>query len=312
MKRIILLLLASLAVWLPSAAQKMMKPSVMVVPGDAWCASAGYTLKSGGETYPDYGRALVSDRDLNNVISKINILMADRGFPLENLETALKNMKTEDLERRLYTDRSGNAIAENPLDMVYRAAAADIVLQLSWNVNKTGPKNSITFNLQALDSYTAKQVAGVEGTGAPSFSADIPTLLEEAVVSRMDVFCDRLMDYFSDARANGREISIDVLLGKDVGADFNTEFDDYELAEVITRQVARNAVGHSFGKAPSTDTMLRFKSVRMPVADEDGMPVDAYSFARRIMRPLRKEPYNFNYKVISKGLGKAVVVLGEE
>lgn len=70
-----------------ASAQKMMKPSIMVVPGDAWCLNNGFMQKSGDETYPNYGQALLKDPDLNNVISKINIVMADRGFPLENLVT---------------------------------------------------------------------------------------------------------------------------------------------------------------------------------------------------------------------------------
>ncbi len=294
------------------SAQKMMKPSVMVVPGDAWCNNNGFMQQSGKERYPDYARALLEDRDLNNVISRINIIMADRGFPLENLETALKALKTENVERKLYTAKDGSSLQSTPLDKLYRAAAADIVLQLSWTINKTGPKYSVTFNLQALDSYTTKQVAGAQGIGEPSFSADVPKLIEEAVLSHMNNFCDRLMRHFTDTRDNGREISIDVMLGKSASCDFSTEFDDYELAEVITRQVARNAVNHSFSKGPSTETLLQYRSVRMPVVDADGIPMDAYAFARQIGRALKKAPYNLTTKVIAKGLGKAVVVIGEE
>lgn len=294
-----------------ASAQRMMKPSVMVVPSDSWCNSNGYTIKEGGETYPDYRKAFLENSDLGNVISEINNIMADRGFPLENLETTLKSLKTEGVERKLYTDADGNAIQSSPLDEIYRAAAADIVLQLSWKVNKTGPKQTITFNLQALDSYTNKQVAGAEGTGTPSFSADVPTLLEEAVVSHMDVFCDRLLKHFLDMKLNGREVSIDFLLGKSASVDFTAEYDDQELSEVITRLVASNAVNHSFGKGPATETMLQFRSVRVPIADEDGLSVDAYAFARKITKKLKGEPYNLTVKVIAKGLGKAVVIIGE-
>lgn len=293
-------------------AQTMMKPSVMVVPSDVWCNKNGFVQQIAGETYPDYDSALSSNTDLLNVISKINIIMSDRGFPLENLETALKTLKTETVERKLYTDKDGYSLQTTPLDELYRAAAADIVLQLTWTVNKVGPKYSITFNLQALDSYTTKQVAGVQGTGASSFSADVATLLEEAVLSHMDVFCDRLMRHFMDIREKGREISLDVVLGKSASCDFTTEFEDYELSEIITRQIAKNAINHSFSKAPSTEALLQYRSVRMPVADSDGIPMDAYAFARQIFRTLKKAPYNLTTKVVAKGLSKAVVIIGEE
>lgn len=311
MKRVLMMFLAVMA-FMPMAAQKMMKPGIIVVPGDAWCNANGYMQTIDGQQYPDYRKALMSDKDLINVISRINLVMSDRGFPLLNLETALKNMKTENIERKLYTDRDGAPIKESPLDQLYRAASADIILQLSWGVNKLGPKYSGTISLQALDSYTTKQIAGCTGTGRASFTSDVPTLIDEALVSELDTFCSRLLEHFEDAWEKGREVSLDVLISKNMSDDFSTEYEDDELSEVITGIVARNAKEHSFGKGPCTDTMMQFHSVRMPVVDENGIPADAYSFARKIMKPVKKAPYNLTYKVISKGLGKAVIILGED
>lgn len=291
---------------------QMMKPSVMVVPSDTWCQENHYRIETSAASYPDYKTALMNSHDLLHVISKINIIMSDRGFPLENLETALKNLSTQQVERQLYTAKDGSALQEGPLDELYRAASADIILQLTWNVNKMGPKNSITFNLQALDSYTTKQVAGAQGTGNPSFSADIPSLLEEAVVSHMDVFCDRLMQHFVDTKEKGREISLDIYLSETADCDFATEYDDYELAEVITGIIAKESVGHQFSRGPSTASMLQYKSIRIPVTDANGIPMDAYAFARNLARALKKAPYNLATKVMAKGLGKSILLIGNE
>ena len=38
-------------------------------------------------------RALAQDKDLMNVISKIGILMADKGFPLKDLSASIKIWK---------------------------------------------------------------------------------------------------------------------------------------------------------------------------------------------------------------------------
>lgn len=311
MKQVII----AVCIWMLAAyagMAQMMKPSVMVVPSDKWCQENGYMIRTAGIELPDYKQALIGHRDLLNVISKINIIMSDRGFPLENLETTLKNLKTENVERTLYTDENGNPVVSNSLDELYRAAFADIILQLTWNVNKVGPKNSITFNLQALDSYTTKQVAGAEGTGSPSFSADVPILLEEAVINYMDLFCSRLMQHFSDMKEKGREISLDVCLSDGADFDFMTEYNDYELMEVITGLVAQESVNRSFSKGPSTETMLQYKSVRIPVTDDNGMPMDAYAFGRKLARALKKSPYNLTAKVVAKGLGKAVLIIGTE
>ena len=72
------------------------KPTIMVVPSDNWCIKNGYTQMfdemGTAKTLPDYKMALQNETDLLMTISKINTMMADRGFPLVNLETALKNM----------------------------------------------------------------------------------------------------------------------------------------------------------------------------------------------------------------------------
>lgn len=312
MKRIGILIFI-LSICLGSISAQMMKPTVMVVPSDAWCRQNGFMHAGESNSYPDYRTALQSNIELLNVISKINIIMSDRGFPLENLETALKALSTSDVENAMiHSKESGSSLQEEALNQLYRCAQADIILQLTWNVNTTGPKHSVTFNLQALDSYTNKQVAGAQGTGAPSFAADIPVLLEEAVLAHMDVFCNQLMEHFSDTKTNGREVAIDIRLFETAGIDFETEFDDYELAEIITSWLAKECVNHRFSKAPSTASMLQFKQVRIPVTDANGIPTDAYAFARNLARFLKKTPYNIPAKVIPRGLGKAIVVLGEK
>lgn len=311
--RSLILMFLSLSVLftLPIQAQ-MMKPSVMVVPSNAWCQDHGFMISSSsGSSYPDYKKAVSGSTDLINVISKINIIMSDRGFPLENLETVLKSLSMKEVERKLYTDADGNTIRLSVLDELYSSAATDIVLQLTWKVNQIGPKKSVTFNLQALDSYTNKQVAGAEGTGRPSFAADLSTLLEEAVIAHMDVFCDRLMRHFQEMRENGREVTIEVLLSEGADVDFNSEYEDSNLQEIITAFIAKETVNHRFSRGTVTESMLQYKNVRIPVRDANGIPLDAYAFARRLAKQLKKEPCALNTKVLSKGLGQAVVIIGE-
>ena len=73
------------------------KPTIMVVPSDVWCNQHGYmtTFDNQGslQKVPDYKTALQSDADLLLVIGAINTLMADRGFPLKNLESTLKSIE---------------------------------------------------------------------------------------------------------------------------------------------------------------------------------------------------------------------------
>ena len=73
MKRI--LSLALLAIITLSAMGQAKKPTLMVVPSDAWCKEHGFeqTFDNQGtqEQIPDYKSAVASDKQLNAVISKI-------------------------------------------------------------------------------------------------------------------------------------------------------------------------------------------------------------------------------------------------
>ena len=143
------------------------KPTLMVVPSDAWCKEHKYEQafdnQGTKEMIPDYKAAVSTDKQLNAVIAKINNLMADRGFPLKDMQQIIKSISNLSAEDRLITSKnSGAAITETPLDRLRRTAKADIILEIDWTVNTVGPKSSITYNLRALDAYSNKQVAGAE------------------------------------------------------------------------------------------------------------------------------------------------------
>ncbi len=292
-------------------------PKLMVVPSDVWCVEHHFvdTVDVLGqvEVIPDYKRALQSSRELMAVISKINILMADRGFPLQDLSQAIRSIQRIDQENSvLRTKESGAGLLESPLDRLRRTAKADIILEVDWGVNQTGPKRSVTYNLRGLDAYSNKQVAGAEGTGAPSFSAELPVLIEEAVMNNMDNFTAQLRQHFDDILAKGRETIIELQIpdnGQDL--DFETEFNDKELGEIITQWMVDNTVEKRFSKSESTESYLLFEQVRIPLYYKD-TPLDADGFARQLRNYLRKAPYRINCKVVNRGLGRCLLIVGEK
>ena len=293
------------------------KPTLMVVPSDAWCKEHKYeqTFDNQGtlEKIPDYKTAVATDKQLNAVISKINILMADKGFPLKDLQQNLKSIANLSAEDRLITSKtSGAAITESPLDRLRRTAKADIILEIDWTVNTVGHKKSITYNLRALDAYSNKQVAGAEGTGQPSFSAELPVLLEEAVQDHMDAFAERLQSHFDDLLTNGREVVLDMRIFDTSAVDFEKEYDGYELNEIIDNWLADNCVNHRFSKSDATETMILYEQVRIPLYKANGMAQDTYGFARDLARFLGAAPYNIKVKTVNRGLGRCLLVFGEK
>lgn len=300
-----------------SAYGQAKKPVLMVIPSDAWCNEKGYTQTYDNqgtiESAPNYKAAVSTDKQLNAVIAKINNLMADRGFPLKDLQQTLKSINTDAAEDALITSKSGSTVTESPLDRLRRRAKPDIILELDWTVNKMGPKSSITYNLRALDAYSAKQVAGAEGTGKGSFSADIPVLLEEAVQDHMDEFCERLQAHFDDMMQNGREVALTMkVFDNGSGLDFETEFGNQELNEIIDNWLSDNCVSHRFNKVDGTESMLEYDQVRIPLYKDNGQAMDTYAFARNLARFLKAAPYNITVKTVNKGLGKCELIFGEK
>lgn len=309
--------LAMLTICCVAAMGQAKKPTLMVVPSNAWCKEHGYeqTFDNQGtqEQIPDYKAALSADKQLNAVISKINTLMADRGFPLKDLQQNVKSIANLSAEDRLIKSKtSGAAITESPLDRLRRTAKADIILEIDWTVNTTGPKSSITYNLRALDAYSDKQVAGAEGTGNQSFSAEIPVLLEEAVQDHMDAFVERLQAHFDDLLTNGREVVLDMRVFESSPVDFEQEYDGYELNEVIDNWLADNCVNHRFSKSDATESMILYEQVRIPLYKANGMAQDTYGFARELARYLGAAPYNIPVKTVNRGLGRCLLIFGEK
>jgi hypothetical protein len=292
------------------------KPTIMVIPSENWCVKNGYTMDFDNQgtkiRVPDYRRAFQENSDLLLVISKINNLMADRGFPLKNLESAIKTQESETAENNLTSSKSGAGVVELPIDRLKRTAKADIIMQLTWTINSTGPKKSVSFILSAFDAYTDKQVAGAEDAGTPSFSVEVPVLLEEAVIKHLDMFNSRLQKHFDDMFENGREIIVRIKKFSSWPDDLEKEYNGKELSAIIEDWMSQNTLKGRFNTTDSTESMMLLEQVRIPLYDAKGKATDARGFLKGLQDFLKSAPYNIPNKLTTKGLGQAVIVLGEK
>ena len=319
----LLLLGAAMVLALASFSQAK-KPIIMVVPSDQYCISRGYanTFENQGmkQTVPDYKRALQTDPDLRLVITKMSQIMADRGFPLKDLEQELKNLEQEGAEMAMMTSKSGADIAESPIDKLKRTAKADIIMDLDFTIQRRGPQKYISFNLKGLDAYTAKQVSGVAGAGNPSAATAPEILLEEAVLSQMDAFNAGLMRHFEDLFANGREVKVLVKVWSNATEDLETEYDvngeTIELVDAIDKWMDNNCVSGRYSRTDMTATMARYEQVRIPMmkADAKGKEkaIDTRTFVTDLRKYLGGAPFNLTCKVYQRGLGEAWLIIGEK
>lgn len=316
MKKILLTALLALIAF-TSAFSQAKKPTIMVVPSDAWCKSKGYytEIDNMGMTVfsPDYVAALQGDMDLLNVIAKLNDLMAERGFPLQNLESVIKDINNTGAELALVEGKNGGAIARSAYDQVRDRARADIIMQVTWDVVSVGPKKALRFVLQGLDSYTNKQIAGANGTGEPSHEVSVAILLEEAVGAHIEAFAHRLQAHFNDTFANGREVSYLIRISDNWENDLESDYDGYALSEILDNWFYDNTEQHRYSITDQSETQMTLNQVRIPIFDDRGRPNDANRFIRNLVRYLRAEPYLIeDIKVLNQGLGRCVIVLGEK
>jgi hypothetical protein len=288
------------------------KPTLMVVPSDLYCNQHGYTLSFNNqgttEIVPDYKRALQNDPQLLTGITAIGQLMADRGFPLKLMEQELKSLNEESAEDALLTSKSGAEIAETPVDRLKKKSKSDIILQVTWLVNKTGPKYSLTFNLLGIDAYTNKQIAACQGTGEPTFSAELPVLIEESVANHLETFTTQLQNHFNDMFENGREITLRVKKWDDSEFDLESEFDGTELSDIIEDWVSANTVKGRFNTTDATENFMYFEQVRIPLFDENQRAMDARRWTRGLINKLKT--LGVPAKLMMKGLGQATIVIG--
>ncbi|MEM9986202.1 MAG: DUF6175 family protein, partial [Bacteroidota bacterium] len=265
---------------------------------------------------PDYTKALQQDNDLRLVINKIGEMMVERGFPLKSLEGELKKLSSTNAEAALMSSRSGAGIAESPIDILKRTAKADIIIYLDFSVKKQGPKSYIVFNMNGQDAYSRKDVALSSGAGAPSMNSAPEILMEEAVLVHIETFNAQLQDHFDDMFTNGREVVVRVQMWDTAPVDLYEEYDiqgDYlELSDVIDDWMADNVVEGRYSFSDGSENFILFEQVRIPLFDDRERAMDTRRFLRDLRSYLRREPFNLESRVYTRGLGEAWLIIGEK
>ena len=297
-------------------------PTIMVVPSALWCNKNGFiqTYDNQGKTeyVPDYEKALLNSTDLKVAINTINARMANRGFPLKDLEAALKTLKTESAEDAMTNSKYGDVIAESPIDILRRTAKADIWIEIEWftSAEKGGSQTRLNFSMEALDAYTDVVVAGVPPTTSQAVytsSFQLPIMMESAIQGQFDPFCSSLKSYFDKLVANGRPIKMRILTWEGFEDGLMAEFDGDELHEIIEDWVADNTVKGKFGSidmSPSGNRMT-IEQVQIPLQNAKGRDLDARSWARDLQKML-KNKYTIESNLSTKGLGQVQLIIGEK
>jgi hypothetical protein len=292
------------------------KPTLMILPSDNWCEQRYFMTEFDNQgiklKVPNYKQVFQEDSEIGQVISKIGSLMIDRGFPLKDAEQELKAIEVRTVEDNMTSSStSGSSISESPLDKLRNKAKADITIQIWWKLNKTDQGRSVSFVLEAFDAYTSKRIAASTGTSAPNNTDITPILLQNAVLANIDPFVTQLQKHFDEMVTDGREVLVTVKKWNTWDKNLETEIEGKEINDYIIEWMQKNTVKGSFSANPN-ENINKMDQVRIPMYDSNNNAMDARQFTKGLQKYLKGAPFNFEVKLLTRGLGEAILILGEK
>lgn len=317
MKKFQILILA-IAIWgSTNTFAQAKKPTLMILPSDNWCEQRFFMTEFDNqgtkEKVPNYKQAFQEDIEIGQVISKIGSLLIDRGFSVKDVEQELKAIEARNSENNMtISTTTGSSITESPLDKLKNKAKSDIIIQIWWKVNKTEKGKSISFILEAFDSYTSKRIASSSGNSIPNKKDIVPVLLQKAVLTNIDPFVAQLQLHFDNMVKNGREILLTVKKWDNWDMNMETKINDKEITDYINEWMQNNTMKGKFNMSDATENIIRFDQVLIPLYDSNNNPLDARQYAKGLQKYLKAAPFNFEVKLMTRGLGEAIIILGEK
>lgn len=293
------------------------KPTLMILPSDNWCEQRYFMTEFDNQgtkqKVPNYKQAFQEDTEIGQVISKIGSLMIDRGFPLKDAEQELKAIEARNAEDNMTSSTTtGSTISESPLDKLKNKAKADIIIQIWWKVSKGENGKVVSFVLEAFDAYTSERIASSSGNSTPNNTEIVPVLLQNAILANIDPFVSQLQGHFDDMFNNGRKIQLTVKKWNSWDKNMETEIEGKEITDYINEWLQKNTVKGRFNMSDATENIIRCEQVRIPIYDANNNAIDARQFAKGLQKYFKAAPFNFEVKLMTRGLGEAILVLGEK
>lgn len=284
-------------------------PTVMFMPDKTWCNANNYVERSerNGKTRitEKYDEAFLNS-DLKNVVVQLNGLMKDNGLPVKDYGATSEIDDEEEMEEEAYNDdtQSGGTMDMTNYEALMNKLRPDIIIKIGWDVNKVGFNYTMSYRLEAIDSYSGKSIAQVTAE-TPTMKTTVPVAaaLKNAATEHMGAFIGRLQEHFDDLQTNGREITVACRIGNNgSGINFNSEYDGKELSTIISDWMNDNTVNHVYSTRNSSRNRISFEQVRIPFKDSAGRVMQAKEFMDQLKRYLRSN-YNLKSENTTKGLG---------
>ena len=300
-----------------ATAQQAAMPTIIVYPSDSWMNDHGYAtqVENDGEIeyMYRYNDAFVQTHEVGTIIQSIQKVFENRKFEQEDLKALLADMKRERAEE-MANAADGDASEKGAMDELMQQARPDIRVDVDYAVQSVGPRKNISYALKAVDTYTSDPVAAVEGSIQMTMDP-VDLAMRKAVAGNCDDFCQQIIDYFQDLRANGRKINVVFRAAQGAGINFikdeiGDDGDTYD--EYLYEWMKKHAVNKACKKGRKSKNMVEFKAVRIPFFDSEGEPIEAEDWAKGIRKAFKAETGLKVAKGQNNTLGRVNFLVGVE
>lgn len=260
--------------------QPAKKPRIMIVPSDALLLKMGLldATEDMGEInfYQHYKLAFFND-EIKAVVAKFGELMRDRGFPITSLEFELKKAQN------------------NPNYVIPR----DIDVMLNYEIRQVGPRMVLFAQFDGMDVASSKQIAAASGESSPAIGALPQSLLQEAVIDKLDKFNEQLMTTFEEMAVKGRESALEI-------TSLSVSLDG-AIAESIEGWLDSNCVQGAYSIDAQDENSMQVSQAMMPLFNSEGKAVDARVFYQSLIKMLRNKGLSVTFK--NRGISRGFITI---
>lgn len=244
------------------------QPKIMVIP---------YT-KSG----EDIRTLLENDINKRITITKIKEAFDNRGFTTVDF---LGRIKALSQSNALNTDNQSDLKS-----MIIQQSGADIYIEAEIDILLSSSGNSVKVIITAYDVSTGNSISNKIGNSGKFYTDDIGKLASKAVESQSDDFMDIIQEKFTDMVNNGRSINVSIGFAEESNYTMASEFgsDGLTLSDQIELWMSENAYKNNYHIQGTTDKLMIFDDVRIPIKDENGNNYNINKFGLSFLKFYRQ------------------------
>lgn len=290
-----------------AAAEAGAPPSVSFIPDKTWCKKMGYgknvERRDKMVFTEDVLLAFENNSDLKNVTVELNKLFSDNfGINAKDITSSSEADDEEELEMELYEGEEGGTAELTAYEQAIQKLRPDILIKIGWDKNPVGFNYTLTYRMEAIDTYSNKSIASVLAHSAVmNSSVTINQTITKLTNDNMSEFANKMQEHFDDIQANGREIKVTLNVKNTSTTNMNSEIDGKDLSVIIKEYVHDNSIGHQYSERSATRNRIQYEQVRIPVKS------NAKEFMDGLSAHLKK--YGIKCENITKGLGDGRLAL---